>query len=236
MMVSTFSAVVLAAAQSFSSMGPMPGEDRFQSLQTATDGGAQGGVAAGLGFGGIGEDFFLQLQLRSELNLGMVGFGFAVPLNMRVVDNDPQNEDDYYGLIREEDWDEPTDYLKVLRYVRLGHKRDLFYLRAGEIASELGHGTIMSRYLNNLDLDNFRLGLEFDVNTNYGGFESVIGDIGTVASDKAGSRLVGARGYVKPLALVAPDSPFNIFAVGATVVTDMNEPRAFDTQLETDGS
>ena len=38
-----------------------------------------------------------------------------------------------------------------------------------EIAADLGHGTIMGRYMNNVDINTYRLGSQFDVYTEYGG-------------------------------------------------------------------
>lgn len=227
-MITTGAFLLASVLAGFGSMEPIPGEERFDGLADDAD---KGGLAAGLGWGKIGEDQFLQLTLNTELNLGTVGFGFQIPLNLRIIDNDPKvNPDDYYGLLRREDWDHPADFLKVIRYVRYGHKRDPLYVRVGDIAGQIGHGTIMSRYINNLTLDTFRVGMELDVNTSYGGVETLVGDFGSMFADEVGSRIIGVRAFVKPVAFADPESIFNIFAVGFSTVTDMNAPVTIATQ------
>ena len=220
----------LSPLWAYASMSPMPGEERFQTLL----GEEKQTLGAQIGMAGIEEDFFFQLTLRAELNLGPVGLGLQVPLNLRVYDRDPQNNNDYLGAIRREDWKTPADYIKIIRYVRFGNKRDFIYLRAGELAATLGHGTILGRYLNNLDVNSFRVGSEFDVNTDYGGVETIVGDYGTLYDLKnPNSRVLGLRGYVKPVAFADPESIFNIFSVGVSVVSDVNAPRVIATDAGT---
>lgn len=230
--VSLFSSLLLISSTAVAGLGPIPGEDRFEGLTEEQPNSA----GAELGFGAIDEDFFLKLTLRTGLNLGKVGIGLQVPLNLRVVDRDPKNEDDYYGLIRQEDWDEPAEYFKVIRYVRYGHKHsdDLIFARVGELAASIGHGTIMDRYLNNIDVDTFRVGTQLDVYTEYGGVETVVGDIGSLVLGSPDSKLVGGRLYVKPFGFVDPESPLNIFNVGVSLITDANAPRSIEETQATD--
>ncbi|MEO1171477.1 MAG: hypothetical protein AAFX94_05410 [Myxococcota bacterium] len=55
-------------------------------------------------------------------------------------------------------------------------------------------------------------------------------------SDKNGSRLVGFRGYVKPVAFSDPESFWNIFAVGMSWVADLNAPTLIQTADDGSGS
>ena len=217
----------LPSATAFAEMPPMPGEQRFEgTMPSSTQ-----TVGAGLGVAQIDGDYFLQLVLKTELNLGPVGLGLQVPLNLRMPPK--KSEHDYYGIIRRQDWDQKSEYLQVIRYVRLGHKRDDFYLRVGELAADLGHGTIVSGYMNNLDDNTFRVGSAFDVNTDYGGIETLISDLGAVYdSANPRSRIVGTRLYMKPLALVDPSGLLNIFAVGVSVVSDLNAPATYQMQAQ----
>ncbi len=227
-----FVSILFFCSTALAGMGPIPGEERFAGL---TEEGQNSGGAA-LMFGGIGEDFFLQIQPRLDFNFGKIGLGVQVPLNLRIIDNKPKNKDDFGGIIREEDWDEFSDFLKVVRYVRYGHKHsdDLLYLRVGEIAADLGHGTIMARYMNNVDVNTFRLGSQVDVYTNYGGVETVVSDYGSFVEGPE-SRLFAFRGYFKPYALIDPESFLNMFAVGFSVATDLNAPRAVARIRNADG-
>ena len=229
--------LLLVASTAQAQLGPIPGEERFAALADAQEG-TSGSVGAGLMFGQLEEDYFVLVSPRFDLNVGPVGLGLQVPLNLRVIDNDPPNDDDIGGLLREEDWDEPSDFLKIIRYVRYGYKHTgLMYARVGEIAADLGHGTIMGRYLNNVDINTFRLGSQFDVYTEYGGVETVVSDYGSVFGGSPESRLIGIRAYVKPYAFFGdPESVFNMFAIGFTMASDLNAPRALSGDLDNDGN
>ncbi|MDP7039905.1 MAG: hypothetical protein QGI45_12150 [Myxococcota bacterium] len=201
-------------------LGDLPMENLF----TQASGGDTKSMGADMALVGIGEDFFLQLSLNTELNLGKIGLGLQVPLNLRVIDKDPKSDNDYYGLIRHEDWDETSEYFRVIRYARFGHKRDPFYIRVGELAADIGHGTIVGRYLNNIDIDTFRVGMQLDINSDYGGIETLVSDLGSVAGNTTRSQLLGGRLYVKPMAVIDPSSMLNIFSLGFSAITDLNAP------------
>jgi hypothetical protein len=219
-------AVVFAASSALAAgLGPIPGEERFGQSQMGGENQNSGG--AEVGWTKIGDQHFLQITPRLDLNLGMVGLGLQIPLNLYLPPEEP--------WVREEDYDEsPQDYFKLIRYLRIGNKGDTFYGRVGELAAELGHGTIMSRYINNFDLNTRRVGLVLDVNTNYGGIESVISDIGALTTDTVDSKLIGARLYLKPFALVDPESFLNIIQIGVTTVSDTNAPYEIDTTSTSD--
>jgi hypothetical protein len=169
-------AMVLLTSSPAWSMEAIPGEERFQSL--LDPGRDQNSATASAGFGRIGNDWFLLFEPRLDLNFGPFGLGVQVPLNIRIVDEDPKATGDIEPL-RSEDWDEPTEFLRVIRYVRWGNKRDFIYARLGELAADIGHGTIMNRSMNNTDVDTLHLGLQADSNTRYGGIETVFSDLGT---------------------------------------------------------
>src|SRR5436305_1880672 len=80
-----------------------------------------------------------------------------------------------------------------------------------------GHGTLVNRYANSLNLDHTKFGLAFDVNTTFFGFETMTDSLGDPA-------LLAGRAYVRPFG----DTLFlRGWAVGATVVTDRTAPRAY---------
>ncbi len=210
---------------------PIPGEERFEELQSR-HAQEETSISASAEFGQIGEDFFISFNPRFDLNLGLFGLGLQIPINLRVIDLNPKTDDNLDPL-RKEDWDEPAEFLKFIRYVRFGNKRDFVYVRVGELIATIGHGTIMHRYVNNTDVDTFRTGLQVDLNTNYGGIETMISDIGFFDPNYADSRLFGVRGYVKPVGFIDPESVLNIFQIGATVVVDENAPYELETETVT---
>ena len=109
--------------------------------------------------GSIGEDMYITMILATEIDLGKIGIGLQAPLNLRVVDKDPKDD----SIIRKEDWDEPSEWLRVVRYFRYGHKRDFVYFRIGELREAyIGHATIVNRYYNALDINHFHTSTTHD--------------------------------------------------------------------------
>ena len=82
-------------------MEPIPGEDRFAQ----STGGDSSSFMAGATFGQIGDDVYMQISPRFEFSAGKWGFGLQVPLNLLVW----EYQDDS-TVIRQEDWDEPSDF------------------------------------------------------------------------------------------------------------------------------
>ncbi len=137
-------------------------------------------------------------------------FGVGLDLNL---------EFDASGKLRSENFNEFSDYLSIIRYVRYGLKNDPFYARLGALDyATLGHGSIMYMYNNRPSYDSRKIGLEFDVDFTTFGFESVYGSFGE-------SGVFGIRGFIRPLLLTSlADVPIigNI-ELGATYATDFNE-------------
>lgn len=153
------------------------------------------GGAAGIGM--VGGDWYATLTLQFSLDRDYWGFGVGVPLRLRLVDNDPKS-DNFASLIRKEDWDEFSDFLRILRYVYVGDrtKTGPFYLRVGELSGlSLGHGTIVHRFSNGFDVDRYRLGADLAVNVGPVGGELVIGDMARPTD----TTLFGVRVHARPL-------------------------------------
>ena len=158
-----------------------------------------------------------------------MGFRSPGPLNLLVW----EYQDDS-TVIRQEDWDEPSDFFRMVRYVQYGHKRDPLYARFGTLASDIGHGTIMSRYLNTADLNTFRPGLHTEINLDFGGIE-LTSDVVTLWGQSSLS--VGWHPCSrKPMGFVDPESAFNIFAIGFSYVADFNAPGTLSTVTDAEGN
>lgn len=181
-----------------------------------------GEVDAALGFGGIAEDYFVRLRLGAAFQFDKFGFGIQAPMNLRVKDNAPTGE----GVLRNEDWDEFSDYLKILRYVQYGFPSEPVYVRLGELAGvSLGHQTVVDRYYNVVDINHYKMGIRATVDMDYGGVEVLLDHI-------APPNLFGLRGFVRPLTFFETDEIFKRFTVGLTFAADFVAP----TELETDAN
>ncbi|HEX9578820.1 MAG TPA: hypothetical protein VF993_13790 [Myxococcales bacterium] len=191
------------------------------------------GAFFGLAFQSIGgEGLYASTVINTEFNLGDVGIGLALPLNLLVKNNDnccgpdpapdgshPHSRDykTYSGIIRRRDWDEWQSYTKLVRFVRYGHKRDPVYFTAGQLwGASIGHGTLVSRYSNSLNLDHTKFGLALDFNSDYVGLETLTDSVGAPS-------LLATRAYVRPLG----GTPIlRGWALGVTFATDRTAPRA----------
>lgn len=172
-------------------------------------------------FGKLAEDYYLSLALRLNFDREMWGVGFQLPLRFRIIDRDPQNDNDFGGIIRREDWDEVSDFLRVIRYVYVGQadKKGPFYARIGELSGlTVGHGTIMYRYHNGLDRDVWHTGFNGALNVGAFGAETVVGDV-------VDPYVIGARFTVKPLELAYGEGFFwEKLVVGASIIGDARAP------------
>jgi hypothetical protein len=197
------------------------------------------GLFFGVGVNKIqGEGIYASTVINTEFSLGPVGVGLGVPIELLVWNDDkccgpdpdaqgnhPHSRDykTYGGLIRKRDWDEPQDYARLVRFIRYGHKRDPVYVLAGQLwGATIGHGTLVNRYTNSLNLDHPKFGLALDLNGTFFGIETLTDYVSNPA-------LLGARAYVRPFGdtLIARG-----WAVGVTVVTDRTAPRHLATNLD----
>jgi len=142
----------------------------------------EGLIGGGLGVVWINGQPNYAMQFTPEIAFANVGVG----INLRL-------EFDSKGNVRSENFNEFSDYLSIIRYVRYGHKGDDFYGRVGALDyATLGHGSIMYLYNNSPSFDSRRIGLEFDLDLGEYGIETVWGNF-------AQSGVAGFRGHVKPM-------------------------------------
>ncbi|MBN1300336.1 MAG: hypothetical protein JW995_03900 [Melioribacteraceae bacterium] len=168
----------------------------------------EGLLAGGLGLTWIDGQPHYALHFRPEIALS--NFGIGLDLNM---------EFNSGGELRTENFNEFSDYLSIIRYVRYGYKNDPVYVRLGALDyASLGHGSIMYMYNNSPAFDTRKVGLEFDIDFNTFGLETVYGNFG-----QAG--VIGLRGYIRPLQMSsAADIPIlGNLEVGATFATDFDK-------------
>ncbi len=137
-----------------------------------------------VGFGATfidGKTFYL-VSIAPEVAFGKLGVGLDI--NLRFDEN---------GKFYSAEYKKFGDFLRLIRYVRWAQKGDPFYVRFGQLDySTLGHGLIMYNYRNTSSYDLRKTGLEFDIDFDKFGLESMY-------SDFAGRGILGLRGYVRPL-------------------------------------
>ncbi|PJB40367.1 MAG: hypothetical protein CO108_14950 [Deltaproteobacteria bacterium CG_4_9_14_3_um_filter_63_12] len=205
-----------------------PSFARAQDAPALPDAGAtdlSGNAGADLGFGKLGDDTFLSILLAANFAIDELSFGLQVPLRLRMIDEEPTDGD---GVeIRDEDWDEASDYLRIIRFIQWAKPGEVFYARVGELSgATVGHGTLMSNYLNVLDIDHYQLGVDTKVNTLYGGGELVLDNL-------AQPEIFGGRAFVRPWSFVDAESFLLGWSVGLSLLTDLGAPRTIDSDPAT---
>ncbi|MGQ9798915.1 MAG: hypothetical protein ACUVRG_06430 [Ignavibacterium sp.] len=149
-----------------------------------------------------------RISFRPEVSFS--NFGVGLDLNL---DFNSQ------GKLRSENFNEFTDYLSIIRYVRYGYKNDPVYLKLGALDYyTLGHGTVINNYNNSPTFDARRIGLVADIDFGNFGFESIYGNF-------AQAGVFGIRGFIRPLKFTeAAEIPvIGNLEVGATYATDFDK-------------
>lgn len=201
-----------------------------------------GELQAGVGIGQVDEDAFVTLSLgvSAQLEVPRVACygllpppaderpedvdcttrlrgGVLVPLRLRVWDRDPESP----GTLRREDWDEGSDWLRVLRFVEYGRPREAVYGRVGQLEGALiGHGTIVNGYFNTIDVDHAQFGLQAALNDRAGGLELMLDSF-------VDPEVMAARLYARPGTFFAPNTLASRWAVGTTLALDIDAPLRF---------
>jgi hypothetical protein len=173
-------------------------------------------------FGGD-EENFLVLSFRPVIKLGnlWMGLNFTVPL-------------DSSGEVREDAFNEETDYLAMIRFLQWGKERDFLYFRFGELSqATIGHGSIVHNYFNGLDYNSPKTGGRLNLNWGWAGVETMVSDIYSFSTDtKETEGLVAARAYVRPFRILGFGLPFvKQFALGVTTATDAKAPKTLSTSI-----
>lgn len=167
----------------------------------------------GFGITWIDDTPYTTFSITPDLTFGKFGVG----LNIELLFN---NQDGF--KFRKTGWDKGAGILRAIRYLRYGHKYDPVYARIGSIdAATLGHGLLMWYYTNQANYDQRKIGLEFDLDFDEYGFESVISNFGN-------AEIYGGRVYYRPL--VSSEIPIvSNLEVGASFVTDRDPDGENDT-------
>ncbi|MEO8232328.1 MAG: hypothetical protein ABI638_08590, partial [Ignavibacteriota bacterium] len=190
-----FIIITLSSFQSFAQWDKYPKPD-------------EGIISGGMGITWIDGKPFFRIGFRPEISFADFGIGLDLNLDF-----------DSEGKLRTENFNEASDYLSIIRYVRYGLKNDPVFIKAGALDYyTLGHGSIMQHFNNSPTFDNRRIGLVADIDFGTFGFESIMGTFSPAG-------VFGIRAYVRPLQL-SPASDIPIIGnleVGASYVSDFNK-------------
>lgn len=143
---------------------------------------AENQIQAGIGPTWIDNMPYYAVRVRPDLSLGK--FGLGLDLNL---------EFDAHGSIRTEDYNEVSDYIALIRYLRYGTENDTLFLKLGALDYvTMGQGNIINMYNNSPTFDARKTGMQLGLNFEKFGIQTMWGNF-------AQAGVVGARAYVRPM-------------------------------------
>ena len=103
-------------------------------------------MGLGVGSATIDGNIYNQVALRPEISLGKLGLGLDLVVYI-----------DSQGNIRKSEWDEPSDFIDKILFVRWGTKSDPFWLKWGALNNvTLGYGGLIGGYSNMMEFPTVR--------------------------------------------------------------------------------
>jgi hypothetical protein len=168
----------------------------------------QGNLEGAFGLNWIDGNLYYTFHIRPELSFA--NFGVGLDLNLDINKN---------GDLRKQDFNEFSDYLSIIRYIRYGTKNDPVFVKVGALDYyTLGYGNIILNYNNSPSYDSRKIGLVTDIDFGEFGIESIY-------SNFLESGIVGVRGYVRPLKFTtAGNIPIiGNLTLGGTYAVDFNK-------------
>lgn len=172
-----------------------------------TQSGTTGMITGGIGFSFIENDdgemeTWYTVSFAPEIAFGKFGIGLGLNL---LINND--------GEIREKD----LKFANFIRYLRYGQKRQPLYVRLGQLDyATIGHGFIMHHYNNSIIDGHKRIGLQFDMDFENYGFETVVSNLGK-------AEIFGGRVYYRPLKDVTAIPIIKDITFGASLIADISD-------------
>ncbi|HXU82054.1 MAG TPA: hypothetical protein VN914_11695, partial [Polyangia bacterium] len=122
------------------------------------------------------------------------------------------------GRLRKADWDSPSDFAKVIRYLVIGGQEKPFYLNLSRLYDQsFGHGTVVRDYNANLDYNTARLGANLDFNHAMVGAQAMINDV--INPD-----VVGAMVFLRPMRPYSDNVLLRSLSVGVSYVHGADLP------------
>jgi hypothetical protein len=174
-------------------------------------------TGADMGFGWAGEDGFALLLLEQGLSYSGFDLVLSGPLRFRIIDNAPEED----GVLRDQDWDEPSDFARIARRIAFSSLWDdgEVDIWLGELNGvSLGHGSLADHYFNSTNMDHYQGGVRLDVGYAGNGIEFLMDDV--VAPE-----ILAGRARLAPLAWFLDGDWPRRLELGYTLGADIAAPR-----------
>lgn len=181
-------------------------------------------LSGDLGLGGLSGNVYATAQTGLDIREGNLGLGLFGKVRLAMQSIRGQ------GVVRQRDWDEASDYVHILRYMRYSRLFGVLQLQAAEgelLSFTLGHGTLLRDYSNIADPDHPHSGLHLRLSSERFSVDAMVDNF-------INPSVTALRAGVRPAAK-AP-----ALTLGASVVVDPRAPvrilRSASGQREVDSA
>lgn len=125
-----------------------------------------------------------------------------------------------FGRLRHQDWDEASDFAKIIRYMVIGGQEQPFYLNVSRLYDQtFGHGTVVRQYNPNIDYNTARVGVTVDFNRQAIGIQAMANDL--VRPD-----VLGLMMFLRPFRPTSESAFWRSVSLGVSWVHGVNVPRS----------
>ena len=182
------------------------------------------GISAGPDF--IGDQIFMRIDPGFAYYEWPVKFALHLPLRFEVATTNEQDEIRFESFgFRKEDYDEPADFAKFIRFVTYGRKEERLFFSINSLRpATIGHGMVVNAYQPNIGINQSMTGLLFDAYNDYGGFQFQTNDI------TFQNQVLGGLAFVKPASLFSDHWFAKGFSVGVEYLADLKAPRCIKSR------
>ena len=160
-------------------------------------------------------------------------FAVHVPLRLLAFAPDISNLEFAGMKLRREDWDEVSDYFKVIRFLTYGRQEDRLYASINTLRPlSLGHEQLFTRYQSGFDRDRTLTSFQFEWYNDYVGTQLLLNDI-----TFTGGRVLGALAFLKPGAFFKTKNVMlNSLSLGVEYGGDLAAPKCIRRNMNGDDS
>lgn len=204
-----------SAAIAESPIAAEPTSPALDGMASVDDRTITGQLIGELGFGSLADDLFIHLTISGVIAYDGWRIVPRLPLRFRVADGLPSDR----GVLRGQDWDEISDFGRLLPLLSYGRDGELVHVRLGELPDvTIGFGDLVDHYANTPDVDHYQAGLYASVNHKVIGGQLLVDDV-------LNPSLAVMRVVARPLAaLDAMPWPLDSLQIGITGGADFRAP------------
>ncbi|MBN2719006.1 MAG: hypothetical protein JXX14_24375 [Deltaproteobacteria bacterium] len=169
-------------------------------------------AASDTGLTYIDDDLFVPVIVEMGLISKSVELSIQAPFRFRIMDNAPEDT----GVLRQQDWDDHSDWARILRTLRINKKLSdgNIVFHAGELNGvHQGFDEVVSEYFNSADMDHYHGGVDASMSFRGNGLAVLLDDV-------VSPSIFAGRIFLAPVAWFTSHRMARRFQVGAHLFAD----------------